>query len=1800
MNLRQSIFTFIVFISSILTLVAQCDITLGAPILDNSTGSIEIVIDGAINDDLSNIDQGLCGVELFFEHVRIADISISLESPSGQSVVLVGPATGVGGLTQFTYWGVEFIPCDSTAMTDDPILEDIFSTEDNWGAFGNYNGQYYPQQGCLEDFDTGPVNGIWTLNFEDVAQFDIGAIDSIKLIFCDSTNIYCQECFANGGTLAAVDSDYCESDPNLNLDIDPEFETEPPVDLYSYNYLIVQAGEVIGANEEPNLTGYNFGTYQICGVSSLTDQTDDILDDVIGTDYGDLPNLFMENSYCADLSMNCIAINIIEIPDTILTIDTICTGDVLILDGIEFSETGEYVISFSASFCDSVSILNLLVIDNQANIVADSDAISCSDGDVLLDATTSIMSPTTVRNWFKVDGVLDPSIVGDDMITVTEEGVYGLSLITGICSDTSYIEIFNDESIPSFTFDVDTLSCYDLTVTIDMTSSVALDNIFWSGPVTSGIEDILVGVSGMYYVEGVAFNGCIGRDSVFVAEDFNVPTPIIMSDTITCAIDTATITTILPDSLSFVYIWNGPNIVGGSAAGDYIKVTKDTTYALSLQNLGNGCIEEFNYTVLIDTNRTNFAIQSTLLDCNFPISEITVSPAIDTIDYQWYFEGQQYDGVGDSIFVDIGGDYELFTTTSNGCMDTFMHTVAVDTLLPVVSTNNAIFSCLMDSIQLTSSSLETDLTYSWNGPGDYESTEESPFIYNPGIYVLWVTAPSGCSDYVVSDVESGAGLPDVSFTPSDTLDCNVDIISLIPSDTVNLAFEWQSALITDVSAFIVDVEYRTNYAVLITDTISGCNLVFDVYAPGDYELPIPEVDFLSIDCNNSMVTLSTSFSVEIDSLRWNSDFGFTSIEQSPVVSQSGDYYLTAYGANGCNHTETVSLLENEDSPIISVEVPLLDCLNPSVDISFNTLDVTDILNIRLPNGDLFAGSALTITEPNTYMAIATSLSGCVDSMIMDVLQDTIAPEVSLMTLGQINCTETTTTIFVDNPEEGLIYDWTGVSIISPLGLDSIVVDAEGLYNLVVTDTANCITIQDINIESSTDFPLVSSSVDTINCTQPLANVDLVVPNNTILITWDGPSMIDQDMTDFSVDVPGIYVATVTTDNNCVTLDSVEVILDADFPIIDVMSSSIIDCNNETVTLSGSSDMNGSTYQWTSPNSEVFNNESIDVSQAGTYDLVVTAPNLCMVDTFIVVEVDTLLPTIVTGPDPLITCADGKVTLEIETTTNIITYEWEGPDNYEADFVDPLAILPGIYTVTVTNDLGCSSFAEINVIDDTNGPEIMVRDTFITCDLIAVPLPLDTNDDEVSYTWDGPGFVSELQNPETNVLGQYFIYAISDRNECVTLDTLNVTYLEVPPVFGFESSIINCYQPQTTLKAIDADDDLSVTWTDTDFNILGMDSLIVNMADSFQLIVVGVNTCADTIQVTVDENLEMADAEILNAELFQCLNVDINLEGNIIDANGIDDFSATWTTNNGIVVSGDQTFDAIVSGEGTYFLTVTNLVNGCESVDSIDIVRDPQALIGITLEEKDPNCLGFQDGSISIVNIDGGFGPYQYILDNQMPQSDSIFSNLSSGSYTVQVIDSIGCTIDVVVDLLDGLDFMATAELETTIIVGDSINLQSVFNIPDEEVASISWTAHNSDFGCDDCFEPLVTPLINTYYTLSATSMGGCEDASQVLIRVDRNPQIDVANVFAPGSESNGLFYIQQTRGIDKVLSMSVFDKWASRMFFVENVNPADPSAGWDGTYRGQDVNPGVYVVVVEILLYSGEIITYASDITVLR
>lgn len=144
-----------------------------------------IQVEGSNNNNLADSTQGLCGVKMKFEHEYLSDLLVTLKSPSGQTIDLIGPI-GLFGETDSTIWDIQFVPY-SEAAAPDPGYTPLWNSSQDWGLGNQYTGSYYPYSGDLASFNTGPVNGIWQVIFEDQQAIDIGLLHSFSLEFCDQS-----------------------------------------------------------------------------------------------------------------------------------------------------------------------------------------------------------------------------------------------------------------------------------------------------------------------------------------------------------------------------------------------------------------------------------------------------------------------------------------------------------------------------------------------------------------------------------------------------------------------------------------------------------------------------------------------------------------------------------------------------------------------------------------------------------------------------------------------------------------------------------------------------------------------------------------------------------------------------------------------------------------------------------------------------------------------------------------------------------------------------------------------------------------------------------------------------------------------------------------------------------------------------------------------------------------------------------------------------------------------------------------------------------------------------------------------------------------------------------------------------------------------------------------------------------------------------------------------------------------------------------------------------------------------------
>jgi hypothetical protein len=69
-------------------------------------------------------------------------------------------------------------------------------------------------------------------------------------------------------------------------------------------------------------------------------------------------------------------------------------------------------------------------------------------------------------------------------------------------------------------------------------------------------------------------------------------------------------------------------------------------------------------------------------------------------------------------------------------------------------------------------------------------------------------------------------------------------------------------------------------------------------------------------------------------------------------------------------------------------------------------------------------------------------------------------------------------------------------------------------------------------------------------------------------------------------------------------------------------------------------------------------------------------------------------------------------------------------------------------------------------------------------------------------------------------------------------------------------------------------------------------------------------------------------------------------------------------------------------------------------------------------------------------------------------------------------------------------------------------------------------------------------------------------------------------------------------GVEQILSFAIYDRWGNRVFEKTNYIP-DPAGtdGWDGTFGGKRLDPGVFVYFAKALFIDGKVIDYSGSVT---
>jgi hypothetical protein len=122
----------------------------------------------------------------------------------------------------------------------------------------------------------------------------------------------------------------------------------------------------------------------------------------------------------------------------------------------------------------------------------------------------------------------------------------------------------------------------------------------------------------------------------------------------------------------------------------------------------------------------------------------------------------------------------------------------------------------------------------------------------------------------------------------------------------------------------------------------------------------------------------------------------------------------------------------------------------------------------------------------------------------------------------------------------------------------------------------------------------------------------------------------------------------------------------------------------------------------------------------------------------------------------------------------------------------------------------------------------------------------------------------------------------------------------------------------------------------------------------------------------------------------------------------------WVPSTGLSNSNIANPIATPADSITYVLHITDTATGCIATDTVQINVIPE--ITFSSGSTDASC-GQSNGS-AYVNVSNGLSPFNYVWDDPLSQTTATATGLTSGSYTVDILDGYGCSTSALVAVND--------------------------------------------------------------------------------------------------------------------------------------------------------------------------------------
>jgi gliding motility-associated-like protein len=957
------------------------------------------------------------------------------------------------------------------------------------------------------------------------------------------------------------------------------------------------------------------------------------------------------------------------------------------------------------------------------------------------------------------------------------------------------------------------------------------------------------------------------------------------------------------------------------------------------------------------------------------------------------------------------------------------------------------------------------------------------------------------------------------------------------------------------------------YFAEIADNASGC--ASERIGVRVAVLPRPNIKPVMIsptcdDKNDGAISLILSDSATYQ-FTWNTGARTKDINQL----LEGNYIVTIIDTNNCQLKDTFYL---KAPPKIQVSLETNLTCNQNVNNSITAIPVIfeTPLSYRWNTGDTSA-VVRNITS-GTYKISVTDSRGCHTVDSIEVANNTFYSQAAITSISCKGRTDGRISVSAVNGEAPFTYQWSNGR--STPQLDSL---RAGKYAISVTDRRGCVSIDTIEVTEPDSLKLYvnKSNPTCVDSTNGKIAVYVDGGNGLYAYQWNTQAT-SYNLANISA---GIFNVQVKDRLNCVASTTIDIQKPDSIrlnPII--VSNPCVEQQKGEINLQVNGGKSPYKYVWERGDTLA----KIVGLVAGNYSVTVMDSNRCVVKKAVQVNTLPALESRITAISTKCSYTQDGI-LKIDTLIGFPPYQIGIDAQGNSTNRNFTNLTAGQHKVIILDTFGCKWEKSFEIKQP------------LKLGLVSLATPIsckNRNDGRIgvspvngelplSYQWNNGKTTPQLDSLRA---GRYTI-TVTDRQGCISADTINIT----------EPDSLKLYVNKSNQTCVDSTNGKIAVYVEGGN---GLYSYLWNtQATTANL----TNISSGTYTIQVKDRLNCMVSATIDIQKPDSIRLNPTIVSNPCaeQQKGAITLQVTGGTSPyKYVWQGGDTLGKIVGlSAGNYNVTVVDS-NKCVVKKAYQVNNLPPLESRITAIGT--KCSYTQDGILKIDTLIG-FPPYQIGIDARDNSTSRSFPNQRAGQHNLIIFDTYGCKWEKLFEIKQAPELtlvVATSNGDSLLKLGEKTDLS--VSSRNYTLQTVQWQPPTA-LSCATCPTTAVMPFSTTTYKVKVKTTEGCEGTAEKQIKVSTERPVFAPTAFSPnGDNNNDYFTLFGPIGAKQVKTLKIFNRWGNMVFTRESFPLNDLNLGWDGTYRGQAVDEGIYIYYAEVEFVNGQIIKVQGDVSVIK